>query len=53
MTSTHCSIALPAGFRAEDILEFHRRDPQAFAERVAPGRLQKGLVVDGLSLIHI
>ena len=37
MTSTHCSIALPAGFRAEDILEFHRRDPQAFAERVAPG----------------
>jgi DNA-3-methyladenine glycosylase II len=47
MTSTHCSIALPAGFRAEDILEFHRRDPQAFAERVAPGRLQKGLVVDG------
>ena len=47
MTSTHCSIALPAGFRAEDILEFHRRDPQAFAERVTPGRLQKGLVVDG------
>lgn len=47
MTSTHCRIALPAGFRAEDILEFHRRDPQAVAERVAPGRLQKGLVVDG------
>jgi len=47
MTSTHCSIALPPGFRAADILEFHRRDPQAFAERVASGRLQKGLVVDG------
>ena len=46
-TYTHCRIALPAGFRAEDILEFHRRDPQAVAERVAPGRLQKGLVVDG------
>jgi len=47
MTSTHCRIALPPGFRAEDILEFHRRDPQAFAERVAPGRLQKGLLVNG------
>ena len=47
MTSIHCSIALPPGFRTEDILQFHRRDPQAFAERVAPDRLQKGLVVDG------
>jgi len=47
MTSTQCSIALPPGFRTEDILQFHRRDPQAFAERVAPGRLQKGLVING------
>jgi len=47
MTSTHCRLALPPGFRAEDILEFHRRDPPAFAERVAPGRLQKGLLVNG------
>lgn len=39
-----CSIALPATFRPGDILAFHRRDPQAVAERVTDAVLQKGLV---------
>ena len=38
---------LPAGFRAADILKFHRRDPQAFAERAESDSLHKGLVWAG------
>jgi 3-methyladenine DNA glycosylase/8-oxoguanine DNA glycosylase len=40
-------IALPDGFRAEDILAFHRRDPQMLSERVGAGLLEKGLLWDG------
>lgn len=43
-----CTIALPADFRATDILEFHRRDEQMLAERVAADVLHKGLVWRGL-----
>lgn len=42
-----CAVELPAGFRADDILAFHRRDPQAIAERVDAGLLQKGLAWEG------
>lgn len=47
MASMHCRLALPPAFRTADILAFHRRDPQAIAERVAPDLLQKGLIWHG------
>lgn len=47
-TSTRsCSLVLPAGFRVADILKFHQRDAQAFAERVTGDALSKGMVWDG------
>ena len=48
MSLVRCQLALPADFRADDILRFHRRDAQGFAERVEAGRLQKGLLWQGL-----
>jgi len=42
-----CTLVLPANFRRDDILTFHRRDPQQFAERVTRDQLQKGLVWNG------
>lgn len=42
-----CAIALPASFRAGDILAFHRRDPQETAERVSETSLHKGLLWAG------
>jgi DNA-3-methyladenine glycosylase II len=38
-----CRVALPSGFRVADVLAFHRRDPQAVAERVDADAVQKGL----------
>lgn len=43
-----CTLTLPANFRPDAILAFHRRDPQQLAERVTGGTLQKGLVWGGL-----
>jgi len=40
-------LALPDTYRADDILAFHRRDPDSAAERVADRTLHKGLVWDG------
>lgn len=42
------SIALPGGFRAGNILAFHRRDTQELAERVTGDSLHKGLLWDGI-----
>lgn len=42
------SIALPAGFRAGDILAFHRRDTHELAERVTADALCKCLLWDGI-----
>lgn len=45
MTSQlHCAIPLPAAFRLNDILAFHRRDTQEIAERVTDTSLQKGMI---------
>lgn len=38
------TIGLPSGFRYRDVLDFHGRDAQAIAERVAANGLQKGLL---------
>ena len=40
-------LALPAGFRAEDSLRFHRRDREEVAESVGADRLRKGLLWHG------
>ncbi len=40
-------LDLPADFRPEDILEFHRRDRSGMAERVQDRMLQKGIAWDG------
>jgi DNA-3-methyladenine glycosylase II len=41
-----CTVPLPASFRPGNVLAFHRRDPQASAERVSDNGLQKGLLWD-------
>lgn len=45
--SISLAIELPPGFRANDILAFHRRDPLLVAERVEADRLEKGFVWQG------
>ena len=43
-----CQLELPAGFRRDDLLAFHRRDTQQLAEQVDETSLRKGLMWDGL-----
>jgi hypothetical protein len=38
-----CSLEPPKGFRAHDILDFHRHDALALAERIDDGTVWKGL----------
>ncbi|POA96752.1 3-methyladenine DNA glycosylase 2 [Chromobacterium sinusclupearum] len=42
-----CDIALPPGFRPQDILAFHRRDGERLAEQVDGDGLKKGLLWQG------
>jgi len=42
-----CAIELPADFRADDVLAFHRRDVQQVAECVTADTLRKGLAWGG------
>lgn len=45
ITSTlHCQLPLPANFRSDGFLDFHRRDTQQVAERVSGHTLDKGLL---------
>lgn len=48
-SNTHltCSIALPKDFRVGDVFEFHRRDAQEVAEKIAGNSLHKGFVWQG------
>lgn len=48
MPVIHCDIPLPAGFRPQDILAFHRRDGERLAEQVDDDGLKKGLLWQGL-----
>lgn len=49
-----CRLTLPDGFRAADILSFHRRDPEEISERVEASALHKGLVWRGRpACLHI
>lgn len=45
------SIPLPADYRSHDVLAFHSRDPEALAERVEPGRIRKGVLIDGVPVL--
>ncbi len=40
-------VGLPADFRSDDVLAFHRRDPLALAERIEGQTLHKGLAWEG------
>jgi DNA-3-methyladenine glycosylase II len=41
------TIALPDGYRLDDVLAFHRRDTENVAEEVLPRRLRKAVVLAG------
>lgn len=45
------SIALPAGYRSSDVLAFHGRDAEGVAEQVTPGRIRKGILLDGVPVV--
>ncbi|MEJ7807860.1 MAG: DNA-3-methyladenine glycosylase 2 [Telluria sp.] len=45
------SIPLPPAYQRGDILAFHSRDQEALAERVEPGRIRKGVLIDGVPVL--
>ncbi len=45
------SIPLPPAYRADDVNAFHSRDLEALAERVEPGRIRKGVLIDGVPVL--
>ena len=47
----HKPIPLPPDYRSADILTFHGRDQEQFSERVTPGRLSKGVLIDGVPVL--
>lgn len=47
----HKSIPLPPGYRLADILAFHGRDAEGVAERIEPGRIRKGVLIDGIPVL--
>ena len=45
------AIALPPGYQSADVLAFHRRDAEGLAEQVTPGRIRKGVLLDGVAVL--
>lgn len=45
------SIALPARYRSADVFTFHSRDAEGVAEQVTPGRIRKGVLLDGVAIV--
>lgn len=45
------SLKLPRGYRPNEVLAFHARDPEALAERTGPGAIEKGLVLEGKPVV--
>jgi DNA-3-methyladenine glycosylase II len=45
------TIPLPAGYRSADVFAFHSRDAEGVAEQVAPGRIRKGVLLDGVPVL--
>ncbi|MDC8759377.1 DNA-3-methyladenine glycosylase family protein [Janthinobacterium fluminis] len=44
------TIALPPGYRLQDVLAFHSRDTESVAEQVGPASLRKGVLLDGAAV---
>ena len=51
MNTLHWNLPLPPGYRQADVLAFHGRDTESVAEQVAPGRLRKGILHDGVAVL--
>lgn len=51
MNTLHWNLALPPGYRQADVLAFHGRDAEGVAEQVAPGRLRKAILHDGVAVL--
>ncbi len=45
------AIPLPPGYQAADVLAFHSRDAEGVAEQVTPGRIRKGVLLDGVPVL--
>jgi DNA-3-methyladenine glycosylase II len=45
------AIPLPAGYRVQDVLAFHRRDAENVAEEVGERTLKKGVLLDGVPVV--
>ncbi len=45
------AIALPSGYRADDVLAFHSRDAEGVAEQVSGTSLRKGVILDGTPVL--
>lgn len=48
MTRLDLTLNLPADYRVDNLLNFHRRDAQALAERVTDAGLDKGILWQGI-----
>ena len=48
---TQFEIALPAGYRRQDVLAFHGRDTEAVAEQPGPDGLRKGVLLGGVATV--
>jgi DNA-3-methyladenine glycosylase II len=51
MTRSGFTLPLPPGYRLDDVLAFHRRDPESVAEQVEARRLRKGMLLDGVPVV--
>jgi DNA-3-methyladenine glycosylase II len=45
------TLPLPADYRLQDVLAFHRRDTESVAEEVANERLRKGVLLDEVAVV--
>ncbi|NVM75370.1 DNA-3-methyladenine glycosylase II [Duganella sp. SG902] len=45
------TLELPADYRLQDVLAFHRRDAESVAEEVSDERLRKGVLLDGVPVV--
>ncbi|MTV40298.1 DNA-3-methyladenine glycosylase 2 [Duganella radicis] len=45
------TLELPADYRLQDVLAFHRRDAESIAEEVSAERLRKGVLLDGVPVV--
>lgn len=45
------TLELPADYRLQDVLTFHRRDAESIAEQVSAECLRKGVLLDGVPVV--